>query len=88
MPDDMLTRIREGDVRAIGYAYCRHAGLPWLSWPLQTAEMDVGEWFGWIVDAIAHAPVCRRTEADCWRELRRIDHVGLVRLLAKIAPRD
>lgn len=85
MPD-ALTRIREADVRAIGFAYCRHAGLSWLSWPLQTADMSLAEWFGRIVGAVAGAPVCGRSEADCWRELGMIDHAGLARLLAEIAP--
>jgi hypothetical protein len=85
---DPMRRIREADVRQIGFSYCHYAGLPWLSWPIQTTDMDVGEWFGWIVRAVAGAPVCGRTEADCWRELRAIPHVGLSRLLARIAPSE
>jgi hypothetical protein len=84
---DARTRIREAEIHSLGYAYCDYAGLPWLWWPLQTTGMTTAEWFGWIVKAVARAPVCRRTEADCWGELRRIDHPGLARALARIAAR-
>ena len=83
---DALQRIRESDITVLGFAYCDDAGLPWLSWPLQTPEMSLDDWIRWVVRAVAAAPVCARTEADCWRELHRIDHAGLARVLARIAP--
>ncbi len=82
---DMPDRIRTADLVSLGFAYMAHAGLPWLSWPLPAVGTDHATWLRWVVAAVATAPVCNRTEADCYAELRRIDHAGLARTLATIA---
>lgn len=83
----MRAKIRKLDLHSLGYEYCRHCHLPWLSWPLLTLPIDHARWFRAIVATIARSPVCHRTEADCWRELGMISNSRLAKLLATIAPR-
>lgn len=80
----MRDRVARLDLDALGLAYCQHAGLSWLSWPLRMPEQGHADWFGSIVRAVATAPVCGRTAADALADLGRIEHVGLRRLLPRV----
>lgn len=77
----MAARIRRADMMDIGYAYLRHVDAPWLSWPLLTLPVDYPRWLRAIVALVAGTPRCGRTEAEAWRELRRIDNARLRRML-------
>lgn len=84
--ETMRDRIRHADILDLGFAYMAHAGLPWLAWPLPTPHESHATWLRWVVKEVAGSPVCRRTEAAAWAELRRIDNPRLADVLTTIAP--
>jgi predicted RNA polymerase sigma factor len=81
---DMAERIQRASVLDCGFAYLDAVGLPFLGWPLPTMPFDPAAWLGHVVTAVAHAPVCQRTEEQAIADLRRIDNMGVRRALAKL----